>query len=367
MSYEDNIYYKGAAKLKRLGKERELELAEELIELRKEFWRLFFENNQTRKIASDLVLDFLLLSKDETSVLFRSVKNFKETDCPELIANEIIKFDVTNRLFKFASNFLFGLSSSLSGAFEPLITIAKEIRSKRNFFLRHYLFLVVSIVNNTFVLKSSAVQHLDIVQEGNIGLMRALDSFDPSKGYRFSTYATHWIRSVIQRSYKEKSTTVSIPSNFFDMEIKLSKVKERFFAENGRRPTVKELSREAEFDERTVERVLGDSIKGVSSLDYPVGENDERLINLIEDETALNPETEAIKKIDFDKAKSNAFLFLNEKEKQVIRDRFLTKDGGMSLHAVGKKHGLSRERIRQIQKDALRKIRGYFDDEPGAE
>jgi RNA polymerase primary sigma factor len=228
-----------------------------------------------------------------------------------------------------------------------------QMQEAREKLIQANLRLVISIATRYTVL---GLPLLDLVQEGNLGLMRAVERFNPDKGYRFSTYATWWIRQAIGRAISEKARVVRLPIHIRDKYRHLARVVHALSQEKGRRPTSEEIAERASLSADRVE-ALFEVAQGVLSLQTPVGEEGTELGDFFADPHEWTPISD-VEEQERRKEVNRALHSLTPREEKVIRLRFgIGERRGHTLEEVGKHLSVTRERIRQIEQIAIRKLR----------
>lgn len=305
----------------------------------------------------DMIFDYMLRNGIEfkteednpKGILARSISNAKDkTEIPDL--NEIADDSVRMYLREIGKISLLKTEDEIKLAkrIEKGDILAKKQLAEAN------LRLVVSITKKYI---GRGLSLLDLIQEGNTGLMRAVEKFDYKKGFKFSTYATWWIRQAITRAIADQARTIRIPVHMIETINKLIRVERQLVQDLGREPTPEEIAQELGIDVEKVEHIIKISQETVS-LEAPVGEEeDSKLGDFIEDNKNISPEESTAKQLLRDKIKE--FLGeLSPREQKILKMRFGLEDGRThTLEEVGQEFGVTRERIRQIEAKALSKLK----------
>lgn len=232
--------------------------------------------------------------------------------------------------------------------------IAEGDQSAKNELVEANLRLVVSLARHY---QGCGLSYQDLIQEGNIGLIKAAEKFDVSKGFRFSTYASWWIKQALSRAIADQSRTIRIPVHMTENINKFKKTERELLSQLNREPKIKEIADAMGISEKQAKEIQSYIVEP-TSLDIQVGDDDDTTIgSFIEDTHFVNPESAYIKESNGDVV--NAVLdTLSDREANILRLRFgIGGKKAMTLEEVGKEYGLTRERIRQIEAKALRKLR----------
>jgi RNA polymerase primary sigma factor len=245
-------------------------------------------------------------------------------------------------------------TTELRRSYQNIVMGEEQAEIAKRELIEANLRLVVSIAKKY---TNRGLQFLDLIQEGNIGLMKAVDKFEYRRGYKFSTYATWWIRQAITRAIADQARTIRIPVHMIETINKLIRTSRQLVQEYGREPTSEEIAKRMEIPVVKVRKVLKIAQEPIS-LETPIGEEeDSHLGDFIEDRGVISP-AEAVININLKEQTESVLKTLTPREEKVIKMRFGLDDGSEhTLEEVGQSFAVTRERIRQIEAKALRKLR----------
>ena len=272
-----------------------------------------------------------------------------------LTAEDEVQLAQTIEVGLYAEHLLENSEEPLTRAMKrDLKVLARQGKHARSHLLEANLRLVVSLAKRY---TGRGMPLLDLIQEGNLGLIRAMEKFDYTKGFKFSTYATWWIRQAITRGMADQSRTIRLPVHLVEQVNKLSRIKRELYQNLGREATNEELAEESGIDESKIELLLRQSRDPVS-LDMPVGTDEEApLGDFIEDSEATDAEAAVVASLRHSDIRS-VLASLEVREQEVISLRYGLDDGvPRTLDQIGRKFGLSRERVRQIEREVMSKLR----------
>ena len=353
-------------KTKKIGKIQSIKSLEErkieLIELGKEKGHLTFEDLAAALKGLDIDADNLddiynILVENNIEVISDDEKSneVKEEEQILLTDDEITKDVNINdpvRMYLKEIGKIPLLTSEQE--FEYSVRAANGDEDAKRILAESNLRLVVSIAKRYV---GRGLLFLDLIQEGNIGLMKAVEKFDYDKGFKFSTYATWWIRQAITRALADQARTIRVPVHMVETINKMARIQRQMTLELNREPSEEEIAKKMGITVEKVREVMKISQDPVS-LETPIGEEDDsHLGDFVPDESNMSPEEYATNEILKEEIQ-NVLLTLQEREQEVLELRFGLKDGTChTLEEVGKKFNVTRERIRQIEAKALRKLR----------
>lgn len=315
-----------------------------------------FQDESEKPEIFSKILD--VLEKKKIEFLIESADDeVEDDDFDETVRDEEIELTITAGVDDPIKMYLKDIGKIQLLSSEDEIKLARRIEEgdeqARKELIESNLRLVVSIAKRYI---GRGLQLLDLIQEGNLGLIKAVEKFDYKMGYKFSTYATWWIRQAITRSIADQSRTIRIPVHMVETINKISKAQRVLSQELGREPSEKEIANHLNLPEEKIREAIKVSMDPIS-LETPIGEEDDsHLGDFIPDENGMVPAT-AVDRLMLKEQISSVLDTLKPREREVLELRFGIKDNKpRTLEEVGKQFGVTRERIRQIESKAMRKI-----------
>ncbi|UCH98000.1 MAG: RNA polymerase sigma factor RpoD, partial [Candidatus Aminicenantes bacterium] len=352
--FEQLNKFKRELKTFRKNKVRNFQVAKKMVEithliqdmqLRYEHKRSFMNRiKQLKENYSHILSRIRKLENEMAKVRDKDSPGYKNLE--EEMANYYRRLDSLNKKYDITPDELFKTCADIEEG-QRLIDLSKNDLVESN------LRLVVSIAKKYI---NRGLQFSDLIQEGNIGLMKAVEKFEYQRGYKFSTYATWWIRQAITRAIADQARTIRIPVHMIETIHKINRTQRRLVQEMGREPTEEEISKDTGFSVEKIRKILKIAQEPIS-LETPVGDDDSHLRDFLEDVKTASP-PEMVSKMNLREQLGHVLSTLTDREAKVIEMRFGLRDGNEhTLEEVGQEFQVTRERIRQIEAKALRKLK----------